>query len=131
MSTLTFPGIIGYWAYPYSANWAWALPQLGTHLSWADCQLVMVTTANDDLLLDCLVPPSTAERRGSQACVPMTLRAHQLPQYQSFSDVLRTLERSVGSEVFVDIEVNGGAGTDLVRITAAGSFVTLELVGAT
>jgi len=55
----------------------------------------------------------------STAAVPVVLRC---PPHT---------ERSVGIEVFVDIEVNGGAGTDLVRITAAGSFVTLELVGAT
>jgi hypothetical protein len=129
MSPLTFPGLIGYWALPFGSYWTQA--HLVTRRVWQDCQLVLVTKANDDVVLDCLVPPSTTAGARSRACVPVTLRTHQLPQYQSSSDALRALEGWVGTDSFVDIEVDGDAGTELVRIFVAERLVTLELLRAT
>ena len=126
MSTLTLPGIMSYWAAPLGAYWV--PTEVVRHADWQDCQLVLVTTANDDVVLDCLVPTSTGEGCRSQACVPMTLRAHQLPRYQSSSDALHTLENWVRSDSFVDIEVDGDAGMELVRIFVANRLITLELL---
>jgi len=111
MSTLAWPGLMGYWALPGGMCWERAHV---VHHTYENCQLILVTKAHDDVVLDFLVPRSTGADRRSGVCVPMTFRAHQLPRYQSAEDALSTLAASVGSSSFVDIEVDGDARADQI-----------------
>jgi hypothetical protein len=129
LSSRPLPAIMSYWT-----------PLLGTfcapsrakeHAVWERCQLVLMTRTGDDVVLDCLVPSSTGGVGRSSACVPMTLRAHELPQRQSSSELLSALEAWVDSDAFVDIEVERDAGTEVVHIFEASRLITLELVHAT
>jgi hypothetical protein len=97
---------------------------------WSGSQLVLATTEDETLVLDCLVPtcdPSPEQDR--TLLVPITLRAH-LPHHHTspcVSDIDGTVGKWVNTGAPVDICLGQDSGIAVLRIGDERSLVTLEL----
>ena len=97
---------------------------------WSGSQLVLTTTEDGTLVLDCLVPTSDpSPEKDRTLLVPITLRAH-LPHHHtasSDSDIDATVGEWAKTGAPVDISVGQDHGIDVLRINDQRSLVTLEL----
>jgi hypothetical protein len=97
---------------------------------WSGSQLILATTEDETLVLDCLVPsrdPSPEQDR--TLLVPITLRAH-LPHHRTSlcaSDIDGTVGEWVNTGAPVDISLGQDSGIAVLRIGDERSLVTLEL----
>ena len=95
---------------------------------WFDAQLVLATTEDSTLVLDCLVAPTDPSELGARySGTPVTFRVHPRVGLTSVSDVGYLVSRWVDTGSTVGIAVQQQDGMATLSIADADTMVALEL----